>query len=92
MKVRPMTFIGDCQGCNTSSEKGRAAVAMNTDTRNDDENEGDEGEWLCTTCADKLAKLLTRAAKEARAKVRAGYELRWGKWVKKGDEKKAKAG
>jgi hypothetical protein len=83
MIVRPMMYKGHCQGCGRNRENVFGAVVIILE--HDDGGDVDEfdGEWLCLSCAKKLAAKITKAVDACQAKIAGGLIYKMGRWWRK---------
>ncbi len=80
MLVKSTMFKGHCSGCHTNAARIRGAVEVGIDEDSRDENA--MGEFRCLKCASALARRLTAAVADCRAKMARGLVYRSGRWQK----------
>jgi hypothetical protein len=84
MKTKAIEFGGCCalEWCgsdNNTEGQGGVEVLLDNGSLADD----DMGEMICLNCAEKLARLLKKRARECRERQAQGLEYRAHKWRKK---------
>lgn len=72
--------LGWCGSGNSTPDRGGVAIALDDDLDEDDIN----GEMICLDCAERLARLIRKRARECRERQAAGLEYRGDpmKWRK----------
>ena len=80
MKTQSLMFLGYCAGgCKSGNNTpSRGGMRIQLDSNDDVEY----GEMVCLECAEKLAKSITKRAKECREKMAQGLIYRNDKWIK----------
>lgn len=77
MRTTPFQFKGPCSACGKDARSNlRGGVKISVMLG------GTRSDWLCLTCAKRLAGMLLNAVDKCREKIRAGMTYRCEKWQK----------